>query len=32
MIGVVDAGLGSNYFDREIVRLAMRPERPANGS
>lgn len=29
---VVDAGLGSNYFDREIVRLAMRPERPANGS
>lgn len=22
---VVDAGLGSNYFDREIVRLAMRP-------
>lgn len=24
---VVDAGLGSNYFDKEIVRLAMRPER-----
>ncbi len=24
---VVDAGLGSNYFDGEIVRLAMRPER-----
>jgi len=23
---VVDAGLGSNYFDQEIVRLAMRPE------
>ncbi len=23
----VDAGLGSNYFDQEIVRLAMRPER-----
>ena len=22
---VVDAGLGSNYFDAEIVRLAMRP-------
>lgn len=22
---VVDAGLGSNYFDREIIRLAMRP-------
>jgi enoyl-[acyl-carrier protein] reductase I len=27
---VVDAGLGSNYFDQEIIRLAMRPnaERP----
>lgn len=25
---VVDAGLGSNYFDKEIVRLAMRPEGP----
>ena len=24
---VVDAGLGSNYFDQEIVRLAMRPEK-----
>jgi enoyl-[acyl-carrier protein] reductase I len=23
---VVDAGLGSNYFDAEIIRLAMRPE------
>ena len=23
---VVDAGLGANYFDQEIVRLAMRPE------
>lgn len=23
---VVDAGLGSNFFDREIIRLAMRPE------
>ena len=22
---VVDAGLGSNYFDKEIIRLAMRP-------
>jgi enoyl-[acyl-carrier protein] reductase I len=22
---VVDAGLGSNYFDQEIIRLAMRP-------
>jgi enoyl-[acyl-carrier protein] reductase I len=21
----VDAGLGSNYFDREVIRLAMRP-------
>ena len=26
---VVDAGLGSNFFDKEIVRLAMRPETPA---
>jgi enoyl-[acyl-carrier protein] reductase I len=26
---VVDAGLGSNYFDQELVRLAMRPEAPA---
>ncbi len=25
---VVDAGLGSNYFDREVIRLAMRPEAP----
>ena len=24
---VVDAGLGSNYFDHEIIRLAMRPEK-----
>jgi len=24
---VVDAGLGSNYFDQEIIRLAMRIER-----
>lgn len=24
---VIDAGLGQNYFDRELVRLAMRPER-----
>jgi len=23
---VVDAGLGSNFFDKEIIRLAMRPE------
>ncbi|HVU19001.1 MAG TPA: SDR family oxidoreductase [Candidatus Didemnitutus sp.] len=23
---VADAGLGSNYFDKEIIRLAMRPE------
>jgi len=26
---VVDAGLGANYFDKEIIRLAMRPEAPA---
>ncbi len=25
---VVDAGLGSNFFDNDIVRLAMRPENP----
>ncbi|PTX94359.1 SDR family oxidoreductase [Opitutus sp. ER46] len=25
---VVDAGLGSNYFDQEIIRLAMRPTAP----
>ncbi len=25
---IVDAGLGSNYFDKEIIRLAMRPEAP----
>ncbi len=24
---VVDAGLGNNYFDKEIIRLAMRPEK-----
>ena len=24
---VVDAGLGSNFYDKDIVRLAMRPER-----
>jgi enoyl-[acyl-carrier protein] reductase I len=24
---VVDAGLGSNYFDKEIIRLAMRMEK-----
>jgi enoyl-[acyl-carrier protein] reductase I len=24
---VVDAGLGSNYFDQEVIRLAMRPEK-----
>jgi enoyl-[acyl-carrier protein] reductase I len=23
---VVDAGLGANYFDKEIIRLAMRME------
>ncbi len=27
---VVDAGLGSNFFDQEIIRLAMRPETPAS--
>jgi enoyl-[acyl-carrier protein] reductase I len=26
---VVDAGLGSNYFDKDVIRLAMRPETPA---
>jgi enoyl-[acyl-carrier protein] reductase I len=26
---VVDAGLGSNYFDQEVIRLAMRLEAPA---
>ncbi len=29
---VVDAGLGSNFFDAEIVRLAMRPEHPKTDS
>jgi enoyl-[acyl-carrier protein] reductase I len=24
---VVDAGLGSNYFDQDVIRLAMRPEK-----
>lgn len=24
---VVDAGLGNNYFDKEVIRLAMRPEK-----
>ena len=28
----IDAGLGLNYFDKEIIRLAMRPERMADGS
>lgn len=27
---VVDAGLGCNYFDKEIIRLAMRPETTAS--
>jgi len=26
---IVDAGLGSNFFDQEIIRLAMRPETAA---
>ena len=25
---VVDAGMGGNFFDKEIIRLAMRPEEP----
>lgn len=29
---VVDAGLGSNFYDKEIVRLAMRPETGASGN
>lgn len=29
---VVDAGLGANYFDQEIVRLAMRPPAGASGA
>jgi len=29
---VVDAGLGSNYFDKEIIRLAMRPPGAAPSS
>ena len=24
---VVDAGLGANFFDKDIIRLAMRPEK-----
>ncbi len=24
---IVDAGLGSNYFDKEVIRLTMRPEK-----
>ena len=27
---VVDAGLGLNFFDKEVIRLAMRPETPAS--
>jgi enoyl-[acyl-carrier protein] reductase I len=27
---VVDAGLGSNYFDRDLIRLAMRPDTEAS--
>lgn len=29
---VIDAGLGSNYFDKDIIRLAMRMEAPAEPS
>ncbi len=28
---VVDAGLGSNYFDQDVIRLAMRPEPAPKG-
>jgi enoyl-[acyl-carrier protein] reductase I len=28
---VIDAGLGLNYFDKELIRLAMRPEKPGEG-
>ncbi|MDR0353974.1 MAG: SDR family oxidoreductase [Opitutaceae bacterium] len=28
----IDAGLGSNYFDTELIRLAMRPPPPAPGT
>jgi len=24
---IVDAGLGANYFDKDVIRLAMRPRR-----
>ena len=24
---VIDAGLGANFFDKDIIRLAMRPEK-----
>lgn len=26
---IVDAGLGSNYFDKDVIRLTMRPEAPS---
>lgn len=26
---MVDAGLGSNYFDKDVIRLTMRPEAPS---
>ncbi|MGA3007945.1 MAG: SDR family oxidoreductase [Opitutaceae bacterium] len=29
---VVDAGLGCNYFDQDIIRLAMRPEPPVSAA
>ena len=29
---VVDAGMGNNFFDAEVIRLAMRPERKAPNS
>jgi enoyl-[acyl-carrier protein] reductase I len=29
---IIDAGLGLNYFDKELVRLAMRPEKPGGAA
>jgi enoyl-[acyl-carrier protein] reductase I len=26
---IVDAGLGANYFDKDVIRLAMRPQAPS---
>jgi enoyl-[acyl-carrier protein] reductase I len=27
---VIDAGMGANYFDKDVIRLAMRPDTPAS--